>query len=159
MFRNPFVIQYRKVAIEAQAFVVDIDLSERERSISEILGVTVAAFIRERQLVRAGLVRSAFDYFDRHLSLKEVSLANTIFWAGLGEYFAQELGDRDKGLIVPSRAYALYAVAEPPELALAFRRALGVQPLTLDVPGLNDLMSAYIAQVMAFLKPRIDTLR
>ncbi|KPD18827.1 hypothetical protein ADM96_08240 [Burkholderia sp. ST111] len=164
MFRNPFVIEHRRVGVQAKDYVLAIALSEAEKNVITLLGVEPRIFVIERQFLLAGIVASAFQYFERQTGKREVKLALIAFLENLDLHFANGKPlDVSEQVAIHTKVRRTYSMRpDPAELFGVFLGALtagkyGHADLML-FPGFAPLAEHYLQDAIRFTQKLVAKL-
>lgn len=164
MFKNPFVIEYRRVGVQAKEYALDLVLTEMDKSVIEILGIERHVFVAERHLFLAGVLRSAFFYFDRQTSKREIKLALNSFHENLDLYFSTIPGLNElQKAAIDAKIYQTYAVCpDPADLFGKFLNEITAgkydQGDLSKFPGFAQLMERYMNDAIRFLHAKVAKL-
>ncbi|SOE48635.1 hypothetical protein SAMN05446635_0232 [Burkholderia sp. OK233] len=161
MFKNPFVIEHRRVGAQAKEYALSLALTETDKDIIVILGLERHVFVAERHLFLAGVLRSAFGYFDRQTGKKEIRLALMSFDQNLDEYFSAipGLSPTQKATMDMKIRQTYQVTPDPLQLfgkflteVTAGKYGPGDLP---NIPGFAQAMEQYMNDAIRFLHGKI----
>lgn len=150
-FRNPFVIEYRRIGVLAKEWAVALDIAPDELHFVSLLNVETHEFVSERHMLKIGLLRSAFEYFENKTNHEDLGLAHSIFIRNVTDYFSTRPGvSADEGCNLMHSAFKRYFLQAPQVLLDQFVSSIHSKPKDgsdpRNIPGLSKLMDTYTGQ-------------
>jgi len=166
-FRSPFVIQHRVAATKIKDFVLGSDVTDAEKSMSQLFQIELHQYVFERNCLRFGLACQTLQFYAERMPQQEIGSAKGFFHRLMNEY-RENLRQMNATEAADSmeEAISIYQIQEtPPVPAIA---ANFVKRLTNDrlgpqdfdtLPQFLDLVDNYVKTTIDLVKDNLSKLK